>query len=59
DIAWIRAGLAHPANVICARNTQCPRGTPCQGNRPQQPRPLLEQVREEILKEVHRDGGGR
>lgn len=54
NIGWIRDGLERPANIICARNTHCPRPAPCQGNnRPTHPRPLLEQVREEILEEVH------
>ncbi|MEM9384667.1 MAG: DUF3612 domain-containing protein [Pseudomonadota bacterium] len=53
NIGWVRHGLRRPANVICARNSHCPRSTPCQGNRPPQPRPLLERVREEILSEVH------
>ncbi len=52
NIGWIRAGLQRPANVICARSTRCPRSQPCEGQRTPQPRPLLDRVREEILRET-------
>ncbi|MEO0972976.1 MAG: DUF3612 domain-containing protein [Pseudomonadota bacterium] len=53
SIGWVAHGLERPANTICARNSHCPRPSPCQGNRPVQPRPMLERVRDEILREVH------
>jgi transcriptional regulator with XRE-family HTH domain len=52
NIGWIVTGLGRPANVICARNTRCPRSGPCEGRRPPQPRPVLDRVREEILREA-------
>jgi transcriptional regulator with XRE-family HTH domain len=52
NIGWISDGLRRPANVICARNTHCPRHQPCEGRPPAQPRPVLDRVREEILREA-------
>jgi transcriptional regulator with XRE-family HTH domain len=56
NIGWISTGLARPANVICARNTHCPRSQPCEGHRASQARPILDRVRDEILREAAKTG---
>lgn len=51
SIEWIGTALEKDANIICPRSSDCPRD-PCCVAKPKKPRPITEDIRNEILQQA-------
>jgi hypothetical protein len=49
NIGWISDGAAKEASIICPRSSSCPREKHCLGAAARRQRPLVEQIREDVL----------